>query len=461
MSERLERWFIPVLMLLAVGGGLAFAGFPRDDALITYRYAERWAAGAGLSYQDGPAVLGTSTPLWTMLLATGARLGLAPSLLAPLLGALSHGLALPLIARLTRRLGGPPLVAVALYAPLPPALALAGSGMEAPLAALLALWLCDASLAERWRSGGLAAAFLLLLRVDMAPLLLLAALGWRARTRAWPWRSVALVLAIQIPWWAYAFVHFGSPLPQALSAKLAFYGDAWPVSGILLPWFLGSPARAGLSLLAFLGLVSSPGSVRWIGLWPLLHFLLLELSDTLVHEWYRAPPYPIHLSFAAVGLGWLASRWRPQASPSLLRGAALLALLSGLLPLPSTWRAWQEATARWRGAHGKVGAWLAQHIEAGDLVACGDIGLVGSLLPQARILDTLGLVSPEVLPYNRRGDHLGIYTERQPDWAVIGTYGPLYQHLLDAPDFIALYRERVRFPYVEGVEYLVFERIRP
>jgi hypothetical protein len=50
-----------------------------DDGGITLRYAERFAAGQGLTYNDYEKVNGASAPVWTMLLGGTLRLGLSPS----------------------------------------------------------------------------------------------------------------------------------------------------------------------------------------------------------------------------------------------------------------------------------------------------------------------------------------------------------------------------------------------
>ena len=43
-----------------------------DDAYITFRYARRLSEGLGFTYNSGQAVLGTTTPLYTLILALGA-----------------------------------------------------------------------------------------------------------------------------------------------------------------------------------------------------------------------------------------------------------------------------------------------------------------------------------------------------------------------------------------------------
>src|SRR5262249_54436007 len=73
---------LAALILLAVLAALAGRGlwpFSYDDAFISYRYARSWAAGDGLVYNRGEAVLGTTAPGYALALgvltrASGGRL---------------------------------------------------------------------------------------------------------------------------------------------------------------------------------------------------------------------------------------------------------------------------------------------------------------------------------------------------------------------------------------------------
>ena len=61
--------------LVAVLARLLTGPHPIDDAYITFRYARNLAEGLGLVYNPGEWVLGTTTPLWAVLLGAGYRLG--------------------------------------------------------------------------------------------------------------------------------------------------------------------------------------------------------------------------------------------------------------------------------------------------------------------------------------------------------------------------------------------------
>ena len=74
-------WLV-VGILAAADGDLSWSNAPCDidDAPITYRYAENLAAGHGFVYNIGERILGTSTPLYTLLLAGLRVLGFSAQL---------------------------------------------------------------------------------------------------------------------------------------------------------------------------------------------------------------------------------------------------------------------------------------------------------------------------------------------------------------------------------------------
>ena len=53
-----------------------YSNYTADDSFITFRYVENIASGKGFVYNQGERVLGTTTPLYTLLLALLVKLGL-------------------------------------------------------------------------------------------------------------------------------------------------------------------------------------------------------------------------------------------------------------------------------------------------------------------------------------------------------------------------------------------------
>src|SRR5947199_5917227 len=147
------RYFLAEIARLK--GGL---DFPLDDSWIHLQFARNLAHGAGLSYNPGEFVTGSTAPLWTALLAV---LFLLPgSVLAwtQLLGVLLYLAGIDATWRLSRELDlGEGLSALAAALTLATSWLVwsALSGMEIPLFILLSLWGMILHLRERAAPGRL------------------------------------------------------------------------------------------------------------------------------------------------------------------------------------------------------------------------------------------------------------------------------------------------------------------
>src|ERR1041385_7428484 len=70
--------FLTLLLLSCITYRLWFwnaTNLTLEDSFITFRYAENIAAGNGFVYNTGEKVLGTTTPLWTLILAGMKTIG--------------------------------------------------------------------------------------------------------------------------------------------------------------------------------------------------------------------------------------------------------------------------------------------------------------------------------------------------------------------------------------------------
>jgi hypothetical protein len=422
------------LVMLAAIVARALPG-PRtiDDAFITFRYSRNLVEGLGFVYNPGVQTLGTTTPLFTLLMAsisgvTGGRdyptYAIAVSALAD---AASAALLLLIARRLTGRdwIGG--LLGL-LWAVSPRSVTFAVGGMET---SVNILWMLGATWAylQGWSLRlGLFAALGLLTRIDSAlwvgPLLLAQLIEtWRSR-RTLPWRTWLMCAAVMLPWLIFSAFYFGSPLPNSLSAKtVAYVLPAGAALGTFItsystPFFefdtfgavgamVAGVVYLALSLFGLLYTARRLPRLLPLLLYPWLYLLAFAIANPLIFRWYVAPPMPaLMLGIVAGAWALLGGRALRRVAPWGMGGLGLLWLLMSLngwtltpdhgpnRPAPKM--AWHEIELHYE----RVGTLLREQydVTADTRVASADIGAVG-YFSGATIIDTVGLVTPELRRY--------------------------------------------------------------
>jgi hypothetical protein len=370
------RSFLPVLIVvLAIAARLIPGPRTIDDSFITFRYARNVLAGQGFVYNPGEAVLGTTTPLYTLLMVgLGALSGgtQAPfPWLALGVNALADGVTCWLLWLLGRRLGFPRAGAVAAlaWAIAPFSVAFAIGGLETSLYVAL---LTGAVVAAVYASPVIARdvvtqdlsiprlkntdeeekqMHLTGLRIGVAALASLALLTrpdalillgplvlerlWTAWKRNQPihWAEIAAAVIPYGTWMVYATLAFGSPLPHSILAKAAAYHLAPSDSLIRLiqhyatPFleqnWIGAPLAVGIGLwlypfLFVLGVRQvtkarpRPPLVIWAWvLYPWLYLVTFAIPNPLIFRWYLTPPLPAYFFFIFIGLEMIWTRLLP------------------------------------------------------------------------------------------------------------------------------------------------------
>jgi hypothetical protein len=411
----------------AAGGSL---GFPLDDAWIHQTYARNLGTRGEFAFVPGQPSGGSTSPLWTALLAIGYVARIDPLVWTYALGTALLGLNAWLVYRLVRRwwptasvaaLAGGILVTVEWHL-----VWSAGSGMETLLFSACALanfvlaWPAQAGLA------GLVTGLAVLARPDGLSLLpFLLARGWLSRPRSW--RSLLAAAS-----------GFGLLFGPYLLFNVSLSGAAWPNTfyakqaeyAIMRDQPLWS-RLASVGVLPFVGVLALLLPAILVAAWqasrgrrweaPLaLGWALtvmgtygLRLPVTYQHGRYLMPVIPV---LVAVGVGGLAAAARPRASqmlPRVLSRAWLVAV--ALLALAF----WLRGAAAYRDDVQVIqtemvatARWVAAHTTPDALIAAHDIGALG-YFGGRRLLDMAGLVSPQVIPFIRDEDQLRAWLNQE------------------------------------------------
>ncbi len=415
-----------------------------DDAFITFRYSRNLVEGFGFVYNPGVHTLGTTTPLYTLLMAAIGALtgsGLYPWF-ALYVNALAGALNSVLLARLAFRAsrclvtGGVVGLAWALH---PMGVTFAIGGMETSVAILWMLAAVSAYVAHRERWMAVFAALGILTRIDallwVAPLFAHQFFTyWRAASErdTWrerlPWHAWVLFVLTLAPWYLFSWAYFGTLVSNSLHAKRLAY-LVLPLQALTrllqaaaTPFFEHStfgilgiaggivfyPALATIGLLYTLRRV--PRLIPFL-VYPGLYFVVFSVANPLLFRWYLAPPLPAYLLGIGVGMTALVRAFSEQIKRTRLEprmvgaiGAVWLAMLLNAWTLhpdhgpkrPAPEMAWHKIELNYK----RVGERLRDEygVNRQTLVAAGDIGAVG-YYSRARILDTVGLVTPELSAY--------------------------------------------------------------
>src|SRR3712207_2082980 len=121
--------------------------------------------------------------------------------------------------------------------------------MESVLATALGLAVVASLLHGRTRTAGVFLGLAVLNKLDAGLLAVAVAGAWVLVRRKFPFTLAAISLAIALPWFVFATIYFGSPVPNSLLSKLQG-GENVPFDGLAIVDFFTTPARLGYVLLA-------------------------------------------------------------------------------------------------------------------------------------------------------------------------------------------------------------------
>lgn len=482
-DNKKESSLILLLSLLGMGSFLLASylnghlGFPLDDSWIHQTYARNLAEFGEFSFIPGQPSAGSTSPLWTGVLAIGYLLHLPYLTWTFLMGWLSLCLVAFIGMVFARRVSGN-LRAGGLWIGLFLAtewhlLWASASGMETLLysGVILCVFVLLYSPRMHWFWAGLLIGVSIWLRPD--GLTLIGPLGWVIYFTVSDWRdrlrslaiSLAGILIGLLPYMAFNQWLSGSLWPNTFSAKqteytilqgLPFFVRLWeqiqlPLIGagaLLAPGILyfilyTTQKRNWAQFAAFLWVIGFMGIYAW------------RLPVTYQHGRYIMPVMPVLFVIGILGIyHFIVNHRQPKAW--VVSRAWLISL--GLVQLAFIFlgaRAYAKDVAWIQTEMVQAANWIAENTQPDDLIAAHDIGALG-YFSERDILDLAGLISPEVIPFMKDETRLVEYLDQmQVDYLM--TFPSWYPFLVNE-------RNRVYFTGGEtvfGTEPMEIYKWRP
>lgn len=470
------RLELPAFLMLCIWTYAAiwhFRNAQLDDAFITYRFARNIASGLGFTYNPPQQVLGTTTPLYTFLLATAGVLTLD----IPSVSLFINAASILALATMVYMLSEPDrnrwsaLLPALLVAFLPGTYTVLG--METLLYTALLYSGFYAASRAKFTAATIIAALATLTRYDgvlFAGVLFLQ--EWRYQKKL-PWWNILLFGVMLLPWVFSVVLAFGSPLPVTFYAKTGGHGSVY-LKGMgdnlsSLIFFAHLPNVIYLILYFFLGimivnvfLLMNSHFLRWLFLWVVLYIASYNfLALRYTQHWYYYPILPALLLFISYGFkhlinvmgdrlmrfSWLAKRF--------LFVVGLLPILCmvflGMINLWNNVGQVAELGGRYQ-IYREAALWVCMNTKSDHGIAVPEIGIVGWFCNQ-KIIDPYGLVTLEMLPYIEEDNRLAGLASLEPDVIIIQNYPKDSQVIFPSADsFKASYTPvkvftKPHFPY--------------
>jgi len=411
----------PILYVI-VARFVGVEGFPLDDAWIHQVYARNLGWYGQWAFTLGQPSAGSTSPLWTFLLAIGYTLRIDYAVWTIAINAILLGVLTFLVAQVAN------LRYLALLIPLEWHLVwAAASGMETILFCVLivAAWFFAT------RSPficGVMIGFAVWTRPEGATLLpfcvwaLWAADGGGIRFLKRLGVMIAGAALIVIPYLLFNISLSGQVFPNTFFAKQSEYAiltqrPLWqrtfnifslPFIGVLILFLPEIFLSKRWSMLA------------WVCLFLFLY--VLRLPVTYQHGRYLIPVIPMLIVMGGNGMTWVRlnaeAMWRRLLSRAWVLTVIVVAAAFWVIGL----NAWITDARFINNEMVRVAKWVNENVPRGSSVAAHDIGALG-YFADVRLIDLAGLVSPDVIPLMGDGARLWVFIRERNSQYVINYPG--------------------------------------
>ena len=451
-------WSLAIIALCGAAG-LACFHVVNDDAFITFVCARNFAQGHGLVFTPGELVLGTTAPLWAVLLGVLTRISMIDIVILAKTGNIACLMAASwFLGRIVGTRFGPAgaaAVAPAMFFGSPQAWTI---GNEIPL-----LYLCVA--VTLWASMNRRLSLALFMSVLAGltrgeGILLAPVVLWLAHRRGQSlhWRDGAPAAALATLSAVWLLTTYGDLLPNTFVAKTSERYTDWFLSALPEAFrytFIVSGLWLPVSVIPVTGLVFAAVSLpeeTWI--WPAVHIAAYTLINASSHPWY----------YHSLGFAWVvgvATAFGLVAQWLTSKGFAVLSVICVVGPLVclTTWPEWTGAhpSDYYRfSTYSRVASELERTTQAGVVIAAQEIGVLGYYLPRRIVaIDFLVHRRPSV-PFAGRVDWL--MTTLRPPVYVTTDLSPLLQYTYPEQKPVVYVRRTIMYGDDDRYPVAVFHR---
>jgi len=459
----LKQWILRnkvEVVIFAVAFTLSLASFylntikfQNDDQFTIYRYIENIASGKGFVFNEGERVLGSTTPLFTLL---GSLLKFVfSSISTQYLIAYLNSILISLSAVVFFRLSAFFLsrnfsyLAVLIFG-----LSMAktaSAGMETALFVLVMLLFFVQVFSAKNKLAAFYLGLALLTRPDAGLIAVLACLFWFTQ---YGFKKTlhycVIVLAVVLPWVIFATLYFGSPIPQSLLTKSHVADIVYQSRFQALKVQLASMSRVYwgkildpdnivlqviFNLSPFIVFIGFALKDFWKKYWlffgvPILYLVSFSYSNPVMYPWYISQLEPLWILFSIAGVSVIYNYFVGYFPyyKKIITALFFFALLSG-----PVYGYAQLATPRGEGSKitlYKLALYVRDHKKPGDVVGLSNIGIVSYTLMDTYIYDFIGLTQKDTLRFYPVQDECLVKNqyvipplmikEIQPDWIIAG-----------------------------------------
>jgi len=476
---------------LPVYTAVIFPEHLNDDSFITLTFAKNLSSGNGFVYNHPPEVLGTTTPLFTLLVATIH--GLFPSSNLPEVAVLISALCwlgigwLFIAFRNAWGITGWQAAVIGIVINFSPWVF--SLGMEAYVFAFFLVLSLSCFWSKRYFVAGLSAGLLHLVRGEgiliagiLGVLLLVRFLsrkGVSEKERLTPIISFGAGFAIPVGIWiAYAYPTFGYILPNTLRAKQAqganMFGRPFLVR-LTQEWMPSWEERfsiGGVSWLNIWWMLSALGIFaivrRYKKILVFLAWLILYISGYVIlkisaYYWYQLPVLfvmYIFFSFGIIEVLRFLSELRVRSWLKITAIFIFAGFILSRLVFPSI-----KAVTTYQGdnrgsSYRALSNWFNENSNPAESVGFIEIGYLGYFTSN-KIIDLAGLIDPEASNHIANSDYAWAFWNAQPDYYVyLPDFDWALANIINDSRFEKEYEAVAVLPGPRETDFTIFKRIQ-